>query len=258
MPKSFRVKKGKYKIRKLDNQLKPVFHVEPPLFTSPHTIIHVGPKGKGKTTTIVNMLLNRNMYRKKFNAVFGFIPTYDSDKKWKKIRFRRENLYINAGEPEVQDAIEKVQDGLALDDKYQSLFIFDDKISDRDLFNNDRNNIMNYVYYNLRHLNLSLWVCSQKFTNVPTGLRENIDGIVIYQQDNQRSLHQIWSEFVGDMNFKDFMELYEFCVPDDHSFMFISTHKTNMQSGKYSKQFDIIESMPSSPSELASRNVEVE
>lgn len=230
-------------IRPLDNQMHSVFDVPFPLLDVPHLYIISAPKGKGKTTLILNMLLQKDLYKKKFNRVYIVSKSVKKDKKWDKVAIRKENLYDRMDDTILTKIFKQLEDGLKENPKRQSLLIFDDMISDGDLFNNNRNNLMNNFYYNHRHDKASIWVCSQKFKNFPTGLRQNVDALFIYEQNNDTTLHQIWEEYAQDLNWPDFLSLYEFCTRDHH-FLFIRIDRRTIDSGRYSKDFSVVLSIP--------------
>ena len=247
---NFRVRKSNLSIKRLDNFFKPHFDVEAPLPNTCHTSLFIGSKGTGKSTLLLNLLLQNSMYNKKFDNIYIFSKTIKLDAKFKKVRLDSRKIFTTFDEESlsnilmsVSESIEKVKKEndekppSEREDLPLTLIIFDDMISDCATFNNSRG-IMSTLYFNARHYRLSIWVSAQKMTGcIPTALRENVDCIFLYRLPNRRNLKIVWEEFASDIAFDDFYDMYSVSTEGKGNFFFINLTLPK-KSGKYNSNFN--------------------
>ena len=62
---------------------------------------------------------------------------------------------------------------------------------------------------------------------LPRSIRINNSFISIFDIANRDVLKQIYIENSGGLDFKDWLELYEFCVKEDYGFLSISSQNDN-------------------------------
>ena len=92
--------------------------------------------------------------------------------------------------------------------KQKILFVFDDMIADI-LSNKKLNPIVTELFIRGRKLNISLVFITQSCFAVPKDVRLNSTHYVIMKIPNKRELQQIAFNHSSDIDFQDFMNLYE-------------------------------------------------
>jgi hypothetical protein len=102
------------------------------------------------------------------------------------------------------------------------------------------NGIINKVAMNGRHINLSLLITAQKYTDVSTGIRENLSCLIAFDM-SQKQL-----ELVGaDHNFfhskKMFFKLFHDHIKERHDFIVVNYSAKDKASRYMDKTFDVID-----------------
>jgi hypothetical protein len=113
--------------------------------------------------------------------------------------------------------------------KSNSIVIFDDFIQ-------ENQNIVRYYYTRGRHKQIDVFYLGQTYSKLPKQLvRENVNFLCIFRQDNT-NLRHIYGEFVGgDFSFDDFSSICSDCWNQEYGFITIDlTRKKN--DGKYRKK----------------------
>ena len=109
------------------------------------------------------------------------------------------------------------------DKKRKVLIVFDDKITD--MINNKKlNPIVTELFTRGRKLNISIvFIITQSYLRVPKDVRLNSTHFFITKIPNKRELQQIALNHSSDIDFKDFMKIYEKCTGKPYSFFVIDT-----------------------------------
>ena len=107
--------------------------------------------------------------------------------------------------------------------KRKVLIVFDDKITD--MINNKKlNPIVTELFTRGRKLNISIvFIITQSYLRVPKDVRLNSTHFFITKIPNKRELQQIALNHSSDIDFKDFMKIYEKCTGKPYSFFVIDT-----------------------------------
>ena len=92
--------------------------------------------------------------------------------------------------------------------KKRVLIVFDNTIADMES-NKKLGPLVNELFLRRRQLNILLVFISQSYFKVPKTIRLNATYYVIMKIPNKRLLQQIASSHWSDIDFKDFMKLYE-------------------------------------------------
>ena len=94
------------------------------------------------------------------------------------------------------------------DKENKTLIVFDDIIAD--MINNKKlNSIVTKLFIRGRKLNISLVFITQSYFKVPKDVRLNTTHFFIMKIPNKRELQQIAMNHSSDVDFKDFMKIYE-------------------------------------------------
>ena len=102
--------------------------------------------------------------------------------------------------------------------KRKVLIVFDDMIAD--MINNKKlNPIVTELFIRGRKLNISIVFITQSYFKVPKDVRLNSTHFFIMKIPNKRELQQIVLNHSSDINFKDFIKIYEKCTAEPYSFL---------------------------------------
>lgn len=108
------------------------------------------------------------------------------------------------------------------------LFIIDDPVG-MNVYNGSRNSYFKGVNTRHRHYSTSGFMSTQGYKEVPKTIRTNWTSIIIYEIGNMKELFVIYEEFNMGLGWKQWKELYDYCIEEPHSFMFIDFQKPRGQ-----------------------------
>ena len=96
--------------------------------------------------------------------------------------------------------------------------MFDDMIADMES-NKKLSPIVTELFLRGKKLNISLVFISQSYFKVPKHIRLNVMHYFIMKIPNKRELQQTASNHSSDIDFKDFMKLYNDCTREPYSLL---------------------------------------
>ena len=106
--------------------------------------------------------------------------------------------------------------------KSKVLIVFDDMIAD--MINNKKlDSIVTELFIRGRKLNISIFFIMQSYFKVPKDVRINSTHFFIMKTPNKRKLRQIALNYSSDIDFKDFMKIYEKYTKEPYSFLINDT-----------------------------------
>jgi len=164
----------------------------------------------GKTTYLMSLLTKkkvkgiRQSYRGLFKNIIFVSPTIASlgdNKEINKLKYKYDSITLD-----VLDEIEEISRENK-EDGEQTCVVFDDVSSE---FKKNKPIIdkLSKVCKNHRHIGLSIFILSQKFTDLPTGMRNCLSHITLMNCDNMYERDSIFSEL--PIAKKNYDELYEY------------------------------------------------
>ena len=118
---------------------------------------------------------------------------------------------------DMQDVYENIEDYNPIK-KREVLIIFDDMIADM-INNNKLNPVVTELFIRGRKLNISIVFITQSYFKVPKVVRLNSIHFFIMKIPNKIELQQIALNHSSDIEFKDFMNIYEKCTTEPYSFL---------------------------------------
>jgi hypothetical protein len=203
-----------------------------PLSDLPGRIIIIGKSMlSGKTNFLVNLLLRPEavFYKDDFKGenIYLISGSTKNDAKLKTLIEQKEieNIFTEYDETQVEALYEMIQEEFeeAIEENKvpnSSLIIFDD-MSFSGVFKGKDFGIINKIFSNGRHINLSCIVTSQKYTNINTSIRENSTmGIFFNCSDKQLDV------ITEDVNYvttkKEFKKKFREVTAEKHSFMVVN------------------------------------
>lgn len=161
------------------------------LFDLPMRILCVGKSQySGKSSFILNLLEQNDdrLYKNNFDEIYIFSGSIKSDNKIKTIILNHDVPEENLHEEFDEDMLEAIFDLTAEDyeeaienkEKPKHTLLILDDISFDGSLKKKNNGILNKVFCNGRHINLSIIVTAQKYSQLHTTQRENCTGLVAW------------------------------------------------------------------------------
>lgn len=204
---------------------------------TPFRILCIGKSMlSGKSNLITNLILRDEFYSKFFKGenIYIVSPSLESDEKLKILinvkEIPPENLFNEYDEDVLKELYKMIEEDYKedIDNKKKpanSLIIFDDMSYNGDL-KKKRFGIINKIFSNGRHINLSVIVTAQKYSDVLTSARENMSGGFFFNMsDNQ--LDQVEKDHNYNMTKKEFYRMFRDNVKERHDFILIDYTKKN-------------------------------
>lgn len=192
----------------------------------PNTIraVFCGPSNCGKTNALLSLIIHPNGLR------FENIYVYSKSLNQPKYKFLEALLTplsgLNYYSFSDNDEVIPVNDA-----KVNSLFIFDDVACEK------QNNIRAYFCMG-RHMCVDSFYLCQSYARIPKHLvRDNINFLVLFQQD-EMNLKHIYNDHINvDMSYDKFRKMCIDCWKDKYSFIVIDKD-SDVERGRYRKNFD--------------------
>jgi len=224
------------KIRKVIDHTDNYYTKIDKLFDLPMRLICVGKSQlSGKTTIILNLLLNEDFnYRKYFKGEDMYIIS--NNKLDNKLRILMEEFEVPSANymPFNEYILDTLYD--ELEDKFidettdggkprNRIIVFDDVAYSGQL-KDKQAGILTKILMNGRHLNLSSIITSQKFSLIQTGIRSNVSGAILFNT-NAKELELIADDFNYYDNKKDFIKLFRETTKEKNSFMVVNFSNDN-------------------------------
>ena len=192
----------------------------PYILDHPYRIL-VGGSGSGKTNALLNLINNQPDIDKIY--LYAKDP-YEA--KYQYLVNKREKVGLDhLKDPkaftkysnDMQDVYKNIED-YNPGKKRKMLIVFDDMIADM-----TNNKILNLVVTELfirgRKLNISIVFITQSYFKVPKDVRLNSTHFFIMKIPNKRELQQIALNHSSDIDFKDFMKIYQRYTAEPYSFL---------------------------------------
>ena len=153
----------------------------------------------GKTNALLNLINNQ--------------PDIDKIYLYAKDPYEKKYQYSN----DLQDVYKNIEDYNPIK-KRKILIVFDDMIADM-INNNKLNPIVTELFIRGRKLNISIVFITQSYFKVPKDVRLNSTHFFIMKIPNKRELQQIALNHSSDIDFKDFMNIYQKYTKEPYSFL---------------------------------------
>ena len=115
------------------------------------------------------------------------------------------------------------------------LIIFDNMIAD--IMRSEKfKAIVKELFIRCRKLNISIVFITQSYFRTPKYARLNSTHYILMKIGNKKELKSIAEENSGNLDFKDFLKIYNYCTKEAYSFMLVDTRSTSRVTFK--KNFD--------------------
>ena len=117
----------------------------------------------------------------------------------------------------MQDVYKNIEE-YSIDKKRKILIAFDDMISD--MINNKKvNSVVTKLNIRCRKLSNSIIFMTQSYFKVPKDVRLNSTHFFIMKISSKTELQQIALNHSSDIEFRDFMKIYDRCTAKPYSFL---------------------------------------
>jgi hypothetical protein len=141
----------------------------------PHCAIICGATECGKTKFILDLL--ETEYKHYYNYIVIFCPTIKYNKTYKERKFILEDnkiFIVNPGN-KLNECLECYYNLLK---GYETLFIIDDCSAEKDIVK--KRNTLSMLAFSGRHVNISVWVLTQKYNAVLKDFREQVKWVALF------------------------------------------------------------------------------
>ena len=194
----------------------------------PFRMLIIGPSGSGKTNALLHLINN-------FHAI-DKISLYAKDTDKKKYQYlinKREQAGIrNLNDShafieyskDMNDVLDDINNYNKNRDK-KVLIISHDMIAD--IMRSEKfKAIVKERFIRCRKLNISIVFITQSYFRTSKDARLNSTHYIIMKIGKKKELKSIAEENSGDLDFKDFLKIYNYCTKEPYSFMMIDTKPT--------------------------------
>jgi hypothetical protein len=260
------------KIQALDHQVNNEPSLTPKLSFS---LMLTASKGKGKSSTLINMLINKDMLAGKFNQIHIVSPTNKLDIKFnilkttpgiiipnfkliKELSKSKKMNIVDNGSKEIPEYNTVLTDSDFTEDvsitllkniieeqKYiietygkdtaDNILIVYDDCASEKRFWNS--NSVQKLMFNSRHYKVSLIITTQNYKSIPKSLRLNMSMIVIYYTANMAELSNIYDENNSNLTFKEFSAMFK-KVCNAAPYNFLTINYSNTEEFRYEMNFE--------------------
>lgn len=249
------------KIIALDNQASSGNTLFPRL---PFTLTIVASKGGGKTSLLLNMLLNPHLFKGKFNRIIVVSPTAKLDAKMNILRETPDLTVVNHKLLKAMKVKKRIEIGDFSEDQHHYenrltdedflddinttflpdiiseqkeiitrygkdtadtvLIILDDLAAERKFFDSK---MTKKAIFNSRHVKISIIITTQAYICIPPQIRLNNSNLILYQSANKREIQKIYDENNSHLTFNEFYQMYQKVVSEPYGFLQCNYQNTN-------------------------------
>lgn len=225
------------------------------LAKAPFSTYIVAQKGGGKSTMLINLLINQKMYKGIFNDIYLISPTASMDEKFNILKSTNGIVQPNTKLIALLEKLKKKQKILEEDHQHQHsdnenqikfmdsfnldllfeildeqkyiinnfgkqysdkiLLVFDDCVMDK-IFNSK--GFMDFIFKS-RHFNISVIIISQSYFKLPKSLRLNNTQLILFECSNQKELQTIYNENSCGMSNKEFLSIFNDVMRTPYAFL---------------------------------------
>ena len=192
----------------------------------PFRMLIIGPSGSGKTNTLFHLINNLNRATP-VNKIYLYAkdlaePKYEfliNNRKNAGIKhFNNRTVFI-----EYSDNMNDVYADISNYNKLREnkvLIVFDDMIADIE-YNKNFKKMIKELFYRGRKMNISIVFVTQCYFRALKDARLNSTHYILMKIGNKKELQSIAEEKSGNVDYKDFLEMYNYCTSEPYCFMTI-------------------------------------
>ena len=234
----------------VDNQIKKDDALHPNILHHPFTWCIAGPKGSGKSNLIWRLLGGMRKttkrpaipyYKKYFDRVCVFSPTWHLDEKMQKLAIEDEDIFSDENEfPSRLEELLLDQEMEVLefgrDECQKVLLVFQDLAGNSQIFGHARGPWVKLAL-NARHYNISILLDTQRIRLLNPAFRSNLQGIACFDVNNRLELQTLAEENANGLCYDEWVQLFHHCVKKRYGFLFINYQKS-LAEGRFFNKFN--------------------
>ena len=191
--------------------------VEP--FPNLHSfIVLVGAARSGKSSLLINMMTNKNIYYRVFDKVIVCMPIHS-------IQSMKDNIFEDLPSEQVfheldEESLNNIinQISASSDEDENTIIIIDDLTSSLKLKIVQR--LLNNIINNRRHYKTSILLSVQFLNSIPLQVRKQINFIIAFKFKNNKELKNVAEEFTK-YDYNEFLEIADYVFDKPHEWMCI-------------------------------------
>ena len=151
----------------------------------------IAPRGSGKTDAIINLMLNRDAWYRKFHRVYMFCPTYLNQEKLSRLKLNPERVFTECNAETFQECLDDIKAKRSDNPEHRSLIIFDDCSGS---LTNTKNDPLSKLIVKHRHFGVSIVMALQYFKQLGKSCRSNMTHLLLYGLTNRSELKDVAQE----------------------------------------------------------------
>ena len=194
----------------------------------PFCMLIIGPSGSGKTNTLLHLINNLHPIDK----IYLYAKDL-SEPKYEYLINKREQAGIKNLDDlkayiEYSDDMNDVYDDISSCNKKRDkelLIVFDDMIADIE-YNKNFKRMIKELFYRGRKLNISIAFITQSYFRALKDARLNSTHYLLMKIGNKKELKSFAEEKSGNVDYKDFLKMYNYCTKEPYSFVTIDAGPT--------------------------------
>ena len=160
----------------------------------PFNALVIGPTNSGKSQFVVDQLYGP--FRGKFEFIVLICLTFAHKKTFHRIGERDPRMEIVICE---QHEVEKwLKIAKFAFTGTNTLIILDDCAASKDV--KGRTGELVNLAFSARHISISTWVLTQKYTSITASFRENVAAVVIFYTPAAKTMKSIFEDFAGELS----------------------------------------------------------
>ena len=159
----------------------------------PFNALIVSPTNSGKSQFVVDQLFGP--FRGKFDYIVLICPTFAHNRTYFRIGLNDPNLFPILCEQDVVQGWLKLTSELF--EGTNTLIILDDCAATK--YVKKRSSELVKLAFSARHMGISVWVLTQKYTRITPDFRENAAAIVLFYTPLAKTTKAIFDDYAGEM-----------------------------------------------------------
>ena len=198
----------------------------------------IGPSGSSKTNTLLHLINNLHPIDK----IYLYAKDLHEPKYEYLINKREQAVIKNLDDPkafiEYSNDMDDVLDNINNYNKNRNkkvLIVFDDMTADIE-YNKNFKQIIKELFQRARKINVSIVFITQSYFRAFKDARLNCTHYILMKIGNKKELKCIAEEKSGNLDYKDFLKMYNYCTREPYSFMAIDARPT--ATIPFEKNFD--------------------